>query len=70
MESNYYKSSSYEETTTQVSLMFEYKQYSGQIGYDSASIWATITETFKKNTAALSVFQPPVASEKNRSDWE
>jgi hypothetical protein len=70
IDSSFYKSSSYEETTTQVSLMFQYENYFGRLGHGTATIWQSIKETFKKNAATLSVFQPPVSSQDNTSDWE
>ncbi|CAF3790676.1 unnamed protein product [Rotaria sp. Silwood1] len=70
MDSSYYKESSYEERTSQVRLMFQYKQYNGQIGSNLGAIWASMKEKFKTTAATLSVFQPPVASQENKSDWE
>ncbi|CAF1472757.1 unnamed protein product [Adineta steineri] len=70
LDSNYHKEYSYEETSSQVSLMFEYKQYNGQYGQDATNIWSQIKETFKKNAVTTSIFQPPVAPRENKSDWE
>ncbi|CAF3178894.1 unnamed protein product [Rotaria sp. Silwood2] len=70
LDSSYHKMSSYEETTSQVCLMFQYKQSYGQYGSDTAQVWASMKETFKKTAATLSVFQPPVESQNSESDWE
>ncbi|CAF4648804.1 unnamed protein product, partial [Rotaria sp. Silwood2] len=70
MDQSYYKESSYEERTSQVSLMFQYKQYNGQIGSNSNEIWASMKEKFRTTSSTLSIFRPPVASKENKSDWE
>ncbi|CAF1315220.1 unnamed protein product [Rotaria sp. Silwood1] len=70
LDSSYHKVSSYEETSSQVSLMFQYKGSYGQYGSDTNQIWASMKETFKKTSATFSIFQPPVASQNNKSDWE
>jgi hypothetical protein len=62
-----YKSTSYEEITHEISLTAQYKEFSFQTGIQTAEIYQHISETFKKNSNTLSVFQPPVNSKINES---
>jgi len=67
---NYYKVSSYEEITRQISLTVKYKEFSFQGGTQTEEIYQQITETFRKNSNTMSVFQPPVAVVNNQSIFQ
>jgi hypothetical protein len=64
---DYYKKSTYEEMTREISLTATYKGMTFQVGTQTEEIYRRITEEFKKNSNTLSVFQPPVASVDNQS---
>ncbi|CAF1533633.1 unnamed protein product [Rotaria sp. Silwood1] len=70
MDSSYYKESSYEERINQVGLMFRYQKVGLENGINIEQIWASMKEKFRTTSSTLSVFQPPVASQQNKSDWE
>ena len=64
---DYYKTSTYEEMTQQITFTAKYKDFSFQAGSGTEEIYQQITEKFKKNSNTISVFQPPVASVNNQS---
>ncbi|CAF2064098.1 unnamed protein product [Rotaria magnacalcarata] len=70
MEASFHNKSSYREVSSQVSLMFQYKSRSFNVGETQASVMSKMTETFKKNTESLAVFQPPIPNDEGKSDWE
>jgi hypothetical protein len=67
MAENAYKSSSYEEVTHEISLTAQYEGVTFNTGIQTEEISQQISETFKRNSETLSVFQPPVSSKKNES---
>ena len=67
---DYHKTSSYREITTSISLTAQYKGVSFKAGIETQSIYQRISESFKRNSDTMSVFQPPVASVNNQSIFE
>lgn len=67
---NYHKTTSYREITTSISLTAQYKGVSFQAGISTESIYQRISESFRRNSDTMSVFQPPVASVNNQSVLE
>lgn len=70
MDESFHKTCSYEETSTQVSLMFQFLGASGSLGDTRQQAWQLMKDTFKKSASTFSVFQPPVASQGDKSEWE
>ncbi len=64
---SYYKLSTYEQMTQQISFTASYMGFTFNADTQTEEIYQQITESFKKNSNILSVFQPPVASVKNQS---
>ena len=70
IDSSYHKSSSYSETSQQVSLMFQFKLQSANFGSVNHQLSTSMTESFKRSTETMVTFQPPVMPEGNQSDWQ
>ncbi|CAF4664357.1 unnamed protein product, partial [Rotaria socialis] len=70
IDSSFHNKSSYREVSSQVSLMFQYKSGSLSVGETQTSVLQKMSETFKKNTESLTIFQPPIPNDDSRSDWE
>jgi hypothetical protein len=67
MAENYYKTSSYEEITHEISLTAQYRGVTFNTDIKTEEILKHISEKFKENSNTLSVFQPPVSSKDNES---
>ncbi len=70
MAESYYKTSSTEEITHDISLTAQYVGISFNTDINTGEIYQHISETFKKNSNTYSVFQPPVQSKNNQSILE
>ena len=67
---SYHRSHSREETSQQISLMAQAKQFSFGYETNTQSIYDHLSESFKNNLDTLSVFQPTVMGVSNQSDWQ
>ena len=60
ISASYHSNANMEETSRQISLMFQYKKYQGQGSSQTADLFGQITETFKQSTSAVVEYHPPV----------
>ena len=68
--SNYHKASSFEEISSQISISFGFMKFGGNMQHGSTAMLSVLKESFTRNAASFSTFQPPIETRENQSDWE
>ena len=72
MSASYHSTANTEETSSQISLMAQYKKFQVQGSSQTADMYAQIKETFKQSTSAVIEYHPPVDlhGEENQTEWK
>ena len=72
MSASYHSTANTEETSSQISLMAQYKKFQVQGNSQTADMYAQIKETFKQSTSAVIEYHPPVDlhGEENQTEWK
>ena len=67
---SYVKSSSYEEMTTQVSRSGFFLFFGGVSSSNTHQVSHNVSESFRKNSQSISIYQPPVIQAIGKTEWQ